>query len=277
MKDERLHTKFILHPSAFILLLALSCARPVSPPHEIHRIISLAPNVTEMTFADGCGAKIVGTDDFSDRPDAAKRIAKVGGVEPDLEKIIALRPDLVIASASSAHPNLRRALGGARIPLLVVRTDRLSEVATAMATIGHTAGCDPGPAVAAFHRGLENQRRFRKNPPRVLFAAWTDPLYVAGKRTFLDDVYVLTGAVNAADVNGWPQYSLESLIQHPPEVLLYPDHSVTREAVGALLGRAHLPIEAVAVDENTFTRPGPRLVDAAAELNRILDQRGQVR
>lgn len=268
MKDESRSAPFILHPATFILVIALGCARPAAPIHEVKRVISLAPNVTEMTFAIGCGSKLVGTDDFSDA-----KVPKVGGVEPDVEKIITLRPDLVIASASAAHPNLRHALGAAHIPLLIVRTDRLGDVATAMTTIARATGCNPGRAVAAFNQGLENNRRFRNKPPRVLFAVWTDPLYIAGHGTFIDDLYQLTGAVNAADVNAWPQYSLESLIARPPDLLLYPNRSVTREAVAALLSRAHLAIEAVAVDENVFTRPGPRLTQAAAALNKILDDR----
>src|SRR5579859_4748746 len=136
MKDEPRRKKFILHPSSFILVFALGCANRAPTIHDVHRIISLAPNLTEITFAIGCGAKVVGTDDYSDTPDAARYLAKVGGVEPDLEKIVALRPDLVIVSSTAAHPNLRGALGRADIPLLVVRTDRLSDVATAMTTIG---------------------------------------------------------------------------------------------------------------------------------------------
>ena len=263
----------IPHPSALIPILFLACvAREVPKPVVVNRVVSLAPNVTELLFAAGCGAKIVGTDDFSDTPDAAARLPKVGGVEPNIEKIVALKPDLAIASASAAHPALRRALGGANIRLLVLRTDRLSEIATAMRTAGVAAGCHADAAVAAFNRGVEGERKWRKAPPRMLFAVWTDPLYIAGRDTFIDDLYQLTGIANAAEVKGWPQYSLESFIANPPDVLLYPNRSVTKEAVDALLARAKVTVRAVAVDENVFTRPGPRIVNAASELNRIADE-----
>lgn len=275
MRDEG-RTKFILHHSSFILacVVALGCSKPAPPQRSfaVNRVVSLAPNVTELLFAAGCGAKVVGADDFSDAPAAAAALPKVGGVEPNIEKIVALKPDLVIASASAAHPALRRALGGARIRLLVVRTDRLSEIATAMRTIGNATGCRADAAVAAFNRSLEGERRARRAPPRVLFTVWTDPLYIAGRETFIDDLYRLTGIANAAEVQGWPQYSLESFIANPPDVLLYPDRSVTREAVEALLARSKVPVRAVAVDENVFTRPGPRIVNAAIELNRIADE-----
>lgn len=262
-----------------LILLIVACAKPAPQVREVHRVVSLAPNVTEMLYAIGCGAKVAGTDNFSDTPAQAKGLPKVGGVEPDLEKIVALRPDVVIASASNAHPSLKSALSNAHLPLAVIKTDRLSDVATAMTTIGRATGCDPMPATQAFNRALENNRRHRADAPRILFVVYTDPLYIAGRETFIDDLFELTGAKNAADVKGWPQVSLEALVAHPPDILLYPDHSVTREAIAALLGRAHLPVEAIAVDENLFTRPGPRLAQAAAELDRICDawRRGSTR
>jgi iron complex transport system substrate-binding protein len=266
-------SRFIVHRSSFIVLLAFSCARPQQTPREIHRVVSLAPNITEMVFALGCGQRIVGTDNFSDYPAAAKRLPKVGGVEPDVEKIVALHPDLVVASASGVHPNLRRALQAVQVPLLVMRTDRVSDIAPAMSSIGRSLQCSGGAAaVSQFSAAMERQRRTRAQSPRVLFAVWTDPLYVAGRGTFVDDLLSLTGARNAVEAGGWPQYSLEEFVAHPPDLLLYPDRSVTVEAVGVLMQRAHLKVRAVPVDENVFTRPGPRLVTAAAALNTMLDQ-----
>ena len=84
----------------------------------------------------------------------------------------------------------------------------------------------------------------------------------------------LAGAANAVSVSGWPQYSIESIVAAPPDIILYPDVSVRRPQIDALLraapqlGRCRI----VAVDENLFTRPGPRVGEAAAELNRIIDE-----
>src|ERR1700730_2521377 len=167
----------IPHPSALIPLLILACAQPQEPPSSIRRVVSLAPNVTEMIFAVGCGPKIVGTDNFSDYPEPVKGLPKVGGVEPDVEKIVALHPDLVIASESGVHPNLRRALQAVRVPLLVIKTDRLADIETSMNQISHSLDCPTKPAVAA---ALEHERRSRAKSPKVLFAVWTEPLYVAG-------------------------------------------------------------------------------------------------
>jgi iron complex transport system substrate-binding protein len=261
---------FIVHRSSLIVLLVLACAQPQQATHEVRRVVTLAPNITEMVFAVGCGEKVVGTDNFSDYPEPVKRLPKVGGVEPDVEKITALHPDLVIASASNVHPSLRRALDAVHLPLRVIRTDRLSDIAPAMTALGGEVGC--GPATVTVATALEQQRRRRAKSPRIMFAVWTNPLYVAGQATFVDDLLTLTGARNAVQSRGWPQYSLEVFAAHPPDLLLYPNRSVTAGALDDLMRRAKTKVEAVAVDENIFTRPGPRLVLAAADLNRILDQ-----
>lgn len=271
-----------------LLLFALACREPQAPatvtdgmgrsvvlPKRIARVVSLAPNLTEMAFAVGAGAKIVGTDDYSNFPAEARRLPKVGGMQPNLEKILALRPDLVLASSEGNHPNLAPALAAAKIELYVVRTDRLHEIAPAMKRLGDMLG---GPATDAAVRTLEQdiaaQRRTRATKPRVMFAVWTDPLYVGGRETFTDDVLQLTGAQNAVQVTGWPQYSLESFVAEPPELIVYPRGAVTQQQIDAL--RARVPsvhAEIVPVDEDIFQRPGPRVAQAARTLNAILDAR----
>jgi iron complex transport system substrate-binding protein len=106
----------------------------------------------------------------------------------------------------------------------------------------------------------------------VLFAVWTDPLYVAGRNTFTDDLFALTGARNAVTVTGWPQYSLESLVADPPDIILYPRGAVPPQQVDALLARTPgVRPRVVSVNEDIFQRPGPRMAEAAAALNAILD------
>jgi len=242
-------------------------------PRDITRVVSLAANVTEMIYAVGAEEKLVGTDDFSNYPAAARALPKVGGMQPNVERIIALRPDLVFASSEGNMPNIEPPLKAAGIPIYVVRTDRLSEIAPAMERIGALLGAEQR-AIAATELRLHiaAQRRMRVNHPRVLFAVWADPLYVAGRATFTDDLFALAGAQNAVQVTGWPQYSLESLAAHPPDLVLHPRKSVTRAEIDAMLARVPgVHPRVVAVDEDIFQRPGPRVVDAAKELNAILD------
>jgi ABC-type hemin transport system substrate-binding protein len=258
---------------AILVLGACDGWRTASAPGGPPRIVSLAPNVTEMIYAIGAGDLLVGADAASDFPPAAKALPKVGGgLEPNIEKLVALRPTLVIAIAAGLHPNLARILAAQHIPLLVVRTDRLAQVPEAMRLIRNSVGRESTPAIASMLHALRQQRRTRAKPPRILFVVWTDPMYIAGTETFTNDLFDVCGVRNAASVSGWPQYSLESIIAAPPDLLLYPDHSVSRAQVDALVARAKLTCDVVAVDENVFVRPGPRMAAAAAALNRIADQ-----
>jgi iron complex transport system substrate-binding protein len=250
--------------------------REVRIPASVTRVVTLAPNLTEIVFALGSGASVVGTDDFSDVPAEARSIPKVGGMQPDVEKIAALKPDLVIATTNGNHPSLAPALANVSIPLFVVRTDRVEEIATAARRLGSLLG-SPGTESlpAALRNGLAEQRRSREQKPRILFAVFADPLYVAGRDTFSDDLFRLAGAENVVTLTGWPQYSIETLLQSPPDIVLYPDRSVTRAQVDRLFEKVPAGAPAVmieAVDENRFTRPGPSVVSAATELNAIIDR-----
>lgn len=264
-------TQTLLSVLALAVLSSCTADEPVSKQTP-QRIVTLAPNVTEMVIALGAGDRIAGTDDFSADAMPGRKLPRVGGLQPNLEKIVAVRPDLVIANAAGLQPNLGRSLASVHIPLLVVTNERLDDIAKSMTAIGKALGTDSTHAVSSLNASLARQRRNRPHPPRVMLAVWTDPLYVAGNNTFAGDLFALCDARNAVEVNGWPQYSLESFVANPPELLLYPNHSVTPEAVRALLARAGTKnVQAMAVDENLFTRPGPRVGEAGAALNRILD------
>jgi iron complex transport system substrate-binding protein len=269
-----------------LALLALSCTnerpatqpddlgRAVTMPARVERVVTLAPNLTEMIFAAGAGAKIVGTDDSSNFPVAARALPKVGGMQPNIEKIVALQPDLVLASTEGNHPNLGPALAAAKIPLFVIRTDRIREIPPAIRRLGVMLDAPDAEAAAVeLERAVQAERRSRPGAPRVLFVVWTDPLYVAGKETFTDDLFALTGAQNVVQIAGWPQLSLETLVAAPPDLILYPRGAVTPQQVDALLQRvtALEKIRVVPVNEDIFQRPGPRVALAAKSLNAILD------
>ena len=261
----------IQHSTFAFLLLLLSCANPPAA-HPIHRIVTLSPNLTEIVFAIGAGDKVVATDDYSDSPPAAKRLPKVGGIAPSLERIVAAKPDLVLAPSSTNYSALSAALASNHIPIEIIRTDRVADIAPVMERLGAKLGAPhAGDAARAVRDGLARQTHERAKRPRILFAAWADPLYVAGRNTFVDDLLAVAGAQNAVQVTGWPQYAIESVIASPPDIIL---HS-SRLDISPLLRAApelakHSKI--IGIDENHFTRPGPHVVDAAADLNRIIDQ-----
>jgi ABC-type hemin transport system substrate-binding protein len=276
-----------LKTAALVLVAGFACdrspapalhddlGRPVALPKSVSRAVTLAPNLTEMMFAAGAGQKVVCTDDYSDFPAAAKTLPKVGGLEPNIEKIVACRPDVVLATTNGNHPNLAPALEAVHVPLYVVRTDRLDDIANTIAKLGDLFSAGEAHGTAdRLRAALEQQRRRRSPSPRVMFAVWTNPLYVAGRNTFADDLFALTGATNAVTVPGWPQYSLESLLANPPDIFLYPRTAVGPAAIEQLFRAApelRARMQLVPVDDNLFTRPGPRVPETAQQLSSILD------
>lgn len=247
--------------------------REVAVPAPVRRVVTLAPNLTELVYAIGAGDRVVGVDDASNFPAAVKALPRVGAMQPNIEKIAALKPDLVLASTEGNHPNLVPALAAAKIPLFVVRTDRVAEITKAMRRLGVVLNAPRSEdAARELDAAITSQRRARAKRARILFAVWTDPLYVAGTGTFTHDLFALTGAQNAVTVEGWPQYSLESLVASPPDLILYPRGAVTPEQMEALRERAPgVGAQVIAVDEDIFQRPGPRVAEAARALNAILD------
>jgi len=223
-------------------------------------------------FAVGAGDQLVATDDYSDSPPAAKRLPKVGGVQPSLERIVAAKPNRVLAPSSANYTSLAAALKANGIPLEIIRTDRVNEIPTVMQHVGDELNAPrTRDAVDAVKNGLARETRKRAKPPRILFVAWPDPLYVGGRETFVDDLYAICGAQNAVQVKAWPQYAIESVIASPPDIVLYTQHLDVAPLLRAAPElKAHAML--VTVNENHFTRPGPHVVDAAAELNRIIDQ-----
>ena len=197
-------------------------------------------------------------------------------MQPDVERVVALSPDLVLASTEGNQPGIAPSLAAAGVPLFVVRTDRLTEISTALARVGDLLGTGNGETAASTLRDqVRRQMRKRDVRPRVLFAVWADPLYVAGVETFTDDLFALTGSRNAVAVKGWPQYSHEALLANPPDIILYPGGTVSRASVESLFAAAPSllrRVQLVAVDDNRFTRPGPRVAEAAAALNEIIDK-----
>jgi len=262
------------------MVLVLHCGERMVPAISnspgVKRVVTLAPNLSEIVATIGCSGSIIATDDFSDYPPSLASVKKVGGVQPSVEAIAALRPDLVIASTEGSHPRLVETLGRGGIDSLLVSTATLREVEGAFSLIASRLRPCSSPAQAdMFRASLAGERRERERRAKILYVVWTTPLYVAGRGNFLDDLFMLVGATNAVEENvtGWPQYSREALLADPPDIVLYSAKSVSKSEAEGLLGGIDPGhgVTFVGVDEDEFTRPGPRLVSAAKELNRILD------
>ena len=191
------------------------------------RIVSLAPHLTETLFAAGAGERIVGSVEYSNYPPAAAKIARVGSYSQiDLERVIALRPDLIIAWQSgnaAAHVDRLRALG---FPVYVSQPDRIEEVASEIERLGVLAGSAPvaGRAAASFRRRLAAlQKRYSRQPPvPTFYQIWKQPLMTVGRRQIISDVIRLCGGENVFGTleTMAPTVTVEAIIAADPEVIV---------------------------------------------------------
>jgi iron complex transport system substrate-binding protein len=247
------------------------------------RIVSLAPHVTESLFAIGAGERIVGTAEYSNYPEAAKKIARIGSYASlDLEAIVGLKPDLVIVWESGnvkAHVEKLRAMG---FTLYVTEPKRIDDLPGTLARLAELAGtAESGrKAVADISRRLVDlRRRYSDRPPvRTFYQIWKQPLATVGGTQIISSVIRLCGGVNV--FGGLktlaPIVSVEAVIAANPEVIIA---SGMDEARPEWLDdwRRWTSITAVARGNLFFVHPDllqrdtPRLLDGAERLCQQLE------
>lgn len=257
--------------------------RTVTLPAPPRRIVSLVPGVTEMLFAIGADDRLTGRTDFCDYPPAARAKPSVGGtVSPSLEMVVALKPDLVVATSAGNSDETRQQLERLKLPLYLVDPHGLSDVFRTMLRLGELA--DRRGRAAEVVADLERRvravaTRVASRPrPRVLYVVWPDPLIVPGRGAAVTELIALAGgeSVSAQGPEGYPRYSIEAAVAQGPEVIVLARHGahiapyardkwerfVDLPAIRA--GRLH------SVDGDLFHRFGPRAVDALEILARLL-------
>jgi iron complex transport system substrate-binding protein len=191
------------------------------------RIVSLAPHITELLFAAGAGDRVVGTVDYSDYPQAATRIARIGGYSDlNLEAILALGPDLVIGWQSGNAPDSLGQLKRLGVPVFLSEPDRLEDVAANLEQFGDLAGTSSvaRPAAAAFRARLADLRqRYSARPPvRIFYEVWAQPLMTISGSQIIGSAIRLCGGVNIFDqlTQMAPVVSTEAVLGADPEVIV---------------------------------------------------------
>jgi iron complex transport system substrate-binding protein len=255
-----------------------------APPE---RIISLAPNVTEILFALGLEKKIIGVTRYCNYPKNAQTKTRIGGmVDPDLEKIIDLRPDLIIAFRGNPLSLVQR-LKDLKLPVFVLEAGTtLESVLSLIERIGLVTRREKAAEGLVDHlRGnLERTRLKLKNVdsrPKVFINLHGKGLWTCGKKSFLNDLVLKAEGVNiAGEVNrAWFSYNREELIQRNPEYIIIISKSKEDflEVERWFAKESHLEsIQAVQneniyfLNEDLVTRPGPRIFEAFEQLVRIL-------
>jgi iron complex transport system substrate-binding protein len=258
--------------------------RTVRVPQPVNRIISLAPSLTETVYALGLQDHLVGDTTYCDFPPDAQKKTKVGDtINPSLEQISILHPDLVIVTKGLNRLETVHGLDNLGISSYATDPHTVNEIASSSKKLADVLGApEAGATVAAemeHHLAELQQRLASSTPKRVLFVVWHQPLISVGKHTFIADALRLAGAVSIVDSEqDWPHVSLEEVVRLQPDFLVFAaTHSdsaaPTVDALAALPGWNIM--EAVtnrrfAVISDAVNRPAPRIVSAIEDLARQL-------
>jgi len=274
---------------AIVALASLACVSKSAAPPETRtlideigrtvwvkpnpqRIVSLAPSITEILFALGLGDQVVGVTSYCDYPPEAAAKEKVGDtLRPSIERIVALKADLVIVSTASQLEAFVKNLDKLQIPVYVSDPRNLDGVLASIERIGELVG------VADRSRELTGTLRARidavesrvsgLNRPRVLFILGTSPLITVGGRGFIDDLINRAGgrSISAGQSGDYPQFSLESAVAAQPEVIFL--QSGETELSGSLKNTtAARDGRVFRLDDALLLRPGPRIVDGLEKM-----------
>jgi iron complex transport system substrate-binding protein len=273
-----------------LIALTDDLGRVVVVSHAPEMIISLAPSNTEILFALGLGDLVVGVTKYCNYPSVVVdrkedgTLAVVGGYkEPDVEAILTLHPDLVLASkihSSNAIPELEEA----GIPTFALNPTNFSSVFLSMAEVGKITGRDAGAMdLIGQMESLVISVSDKVGPlerKRVLYVLWHDPLQTAGKDTVQGEIIEMAGGENIfQDLSGYPLVDKESIVERNPEVIIVgtgsgdlrdspfiwaqTDGSINQTDAGKG-GRIYQ------VDSNLIARAGPRVVEALESVARFI-------
>ena len=247
------------------------------------RIVSLAPSITEMLFALGLDQEIVGVTEFCNYPPAALDKPKVGYAQPNLESIVALEPELIVAPKSFLRVDLLNRLEQLKIPTMLLDAQTVEDILRHIQLLGRMVGRVPESLkvtetirkqMTVLTARLEGRPR-----PTLLFVINTDPLITVGPGSYIHQLIELAGARNAAGSAGtpYPRLSIEEVLRQNPEFLLFP----TGQFEGIPQAeqdqwRRWTSLEAVKrnqfvhINSDILNRPGPRVLEALEALITIL-------
>ncbi len=281
---------------------ALSCCAMAAParaaaPGSVHddaghlldarrparRIISMAPHLTELLFAAGGGARIVGAVNYSDYPAQALAIPRIGDSDQiDVERILALQPDLIVVWQDGSSARQVAQLQRLGIPLFFSVSHALEDIPASLERLGALMGTVDvaGPAAVRLRERLAalTARYAHRAPVRVFYQIWDRPLYTLNGAHIVTDALRICGAVNVfADLKpAAPMVSIEAVLQADPEVVIGTSES-SAPGGGIDLWQAYPVLRAtrqrnlMRVDGNLLNRAGPRMIDGTAALCERVD------
>ena len=280
---------------AVLMILAGCQTQPAGQSsNKIQRIVSLSPNITEIIYALGQQDKLVGVTDFCKYPPQATKKQHVGGfVNPNIETIISLKPDVLIGLTS--HRDLAHKLQNEHLRFVLLPDDRLKDVFFTIDSLGRLLGCEAKarPIVKAIQDSLNYYRqqslRVERFHPKAMLAIGRDPgstthITVVGPHTFLDSVWTLMGGKNVfADLPAkYAQVNRENILLKQPDLIIefrfgeqwnaWKD-SLNRRSWQSFAGIPAVKNGQIYVSTGTYTLiPGPRIYKLAADYSRMIQR-----
>lgn len=263
-------------------VVADDLGRAVTVPVKVNRVVSLAPSVTEMIFAVGAGDKLVGVTTFCNYPDEANAIQKVGDtMTPNIESIIALKPQVVFVSTASQLEAFMVTLAQQNIAVFVTDAKTVDNAFEDLVTIGQILG--KGDEASNLAVSLESRAKFywharnrdpQSTPPmRVFVQLSNDGLYTVGKDSYVTQMVEYAGGESVTkDVpTAFPALSKEAALAMNPDVIILSDSEDNREPnIAFKTSSAVRNGRVYRINADIISRPGPRLADAIEEMVRLL-------
>ncbi len=249
--------------------------RKIVIPENLDRIVSLAPSLTECMFALGQEKKLVGVTQFSDHPPEASKLPKVGSyVNLDLEKIVALRPDLCLATKDGNPINVINRLEDLGIPVYALDPRDVSTVIKTIEELGRLVNAKKTSAKVTRKMKqrvdwVKRQVSRSNSRPRVFFQIGSSPIVSVGSRTFIHELITLAGGINvAAGSVDYPRLSREEVLVLKPDIILISSMTKDRQLVESIKQKwikfPNIPAvrkeQIYAVQSDYFDRASPRLV-----------------
>jgi len=282
VSDKNLNDENSIYP----IILEDQMSRKVTIPKKPERIISLAPSNTEILFCLGLGDKVVGVTNFCDYPEEVKAIQKIGDYsEPNMEQIIALEPDLVLATAFQEEQV--KQMEKLNIPTLVIEPATIDEMLDeSIYLVGKAAGAEEKASevreslkervsdVLSKTNNISESER-----PIVFYELYPSPIMTAGPGTFIDEIIWMAGGLNLAHdaESSYPEYSQEMIIAKNPDIILYSHHGTAKDNPEQIINRPGWQnVKAIKngkvfyIDGNIIQRTTPRLIDALEQIAKII-------
>lgn len=260
------------------------------------KIISLSPQTTENLFAVGAGDEVIGVTTYADYPEEATKVDKIGTItEPNIEKIVSMEPDLVIAASVNKQETIDR-LKELNIKVAGFEANSVDTALENIKKIGKITGNQKNAEQVTANmnvkiadiKDLVDKKLANNDRPKVFYELWSDPLYTAGVDNFIDNLIHTAGGFNIGRLaeTQWPEFSLEKLLVEDPEVYISTPHSaemkVSKESIkdrdrfkditAIKNDRVYI------IDENIINRASPRLLEGLSQLTTAIwpDLEGEV-